>query len=108
MIRALEAIVLPRFPAVVLRDQYTRTSHLGRRFVDAFHIPEEQFGDFVLFLFDELPALLDAADLTGVEVLPHSVTSTLEYFPEIPPRPTPAARRSPRKARARRPATSRR
>ena len=92
MIPELERILLARFPTIVLKDSYTRTSYPGRRFVDAFFVPDEQIAEFMAFTIDEWPVLREAVGLGDVHVHPFSVTATRRDHPEIAPRRVRSAR----------------
>lgn len=68
-------VVRKVFPGVVIRG--------GRGGVEAFMVPDDEGKAFMEFVLDVVPGELEKVGVRFVGVMPHSVSSTREFYPEV-------------------------
>jgi hypothetical protein len=75
------AILRQRFPGVVLRDDLGAPGPGVGPVLDVFCVPDGQEADFMQFVLDDMPDLLEASGLPFVALVPHSESATREFYP---------------------------
>jgi len=77
-----QTVLSKRFPGIVVRPNFTALNG-GEYFLDIFFIPDSATASFTQFLVDETCTLAQWKRLPRLNFVPHSVSATQKYYPEI-------------------------
>jgi hypothetical protein len=78
-----QRILSERFPGIVVRPNVRALDGSREYFLDIFFIPDAATQSFTQFLVDETWSLAKKRNLPRVNFVPHSVSATRKYYPEV-------------------------
>ena len=77
----IQQILNERFPTIVVRRDADVDA--GDNAFDVFGIPDGKLAKFIEYRIEALPDILTRQKLPGVSLIPHTMSDTRTFYPEI-------------------------